>query len=164
MKRARGVRLLPIAAALAVLLVVLGGGRLVAGAKGAADARADDGNGNGRGCSLETFRGGYAYRVAGKLASAGAALDVEAAAVGLAVSDGRGHVSGHDWTSLNGATMPRTFAGTYTVASDCTGTAHVVFVPGGPSTVFFVLEAGGRGFKAIQTDPGAVISGEAAHT
>ncbi len=141
-----------------VLLVALGsGGTLITGARGAGTEGRD---GDEHACALASLKGPYAYNVTGSVQSPSGTEVADIAAAGLAVSDGKGHVTGHDWASTNGVTTARTLTATYTVDRDCTGTVHIVFTPGGAVDVFFVLADGGRAFKAIQKDPGTVISGD----
>jgi hypothetical protein len=158
MKRRRLLTVLvPLGLAAVVFFVVLGGG----GAFGASSAGAGGHeDGDGHGCNLASLKGPYAYNVTGAVFAPSGAEVADIAAVGLAVSDGKGHVTGHDWASQNGVTTPRTLTATYTVDSDCTGMVHIVFTPGGPVDAFFVLAQGGRVFKVIQTDTGAVVSGD----
>ena len=158
MKRRRSLTVIvPLTLAAAVLFVVLGGGAAF-GANGAGAGNRDD---EGQGCSNATAKGGYAYHVTGVVVSPTGAEVAKIAAVGLVVLDGKGHGAGHDWASQNGVTTPRTLTATYTVDPDCTGMVHVVFTPGGAVNAFFVLAEGGRVMKIIQTDTGAVVSGDA---
>jgi hypothetical protein len=159
MKRRRSQsRKLPLGVAAVVLLLVLGGGsRLVTGASGAGGGTRDD---DERGCTLSSLKGPYAYHVTGSAQAPSGTEGADIAAVGRVVSDGKGHVTGHDWASTNGATTARTVTGTYTLDPDCTGMVHLVFTPGGPGDAFFVLTDRGRVLKTIQTNPGTVISGD----
>jgi hypothetical protein len=156
MKRRRLLTVLAPLGLAAVVFFAVGG----SGAFGARSAGPGD-EGDGHGCSLATLKGAYAYEVKGEIFAASGAEAVELAGVGLFVADGKGHSTGHDWASLNGAGTPRTLTATYTIEPDCTGTAHVVYTPGGPANAFLVVTQNGRVVKLIQTDPGVVASGEA---
>ncbi len=161
MKRWRSltVKLLVAVSAVVVLLVLGSGGALVTGASGAGTGARDDDHA----CNLASLKGPYAYNVTGSVDTPTGTEVADIAAVGLAVSDGKGHITGHDWASTNGATTARTVSATYTVDPDCTGTAQIVFTPGGPAKVFFALADEGRVLKVISTDSGSVISGDAVH-
>ncbi|HJU10922.1 MAG TPA: hypothetical protein VJ728_08590 [Candidatus Binataceae bacterium] len=52
------------------------------------------------------------------------------AGTGLFIADGRGHVSGHETTNLNGHACDYQIKGTYTVNNDGTGTNKIDFVNG----------------------------------
>jgi hypothetical protein len=89
---------------------------------------------------------------------------VSAAAVGVISFDGAGNISGHDTTSVNGNIIRRTFIGTYTLSSDCTGSLTITFLTGTPGRVSpndFVMVDNGRELRLINTNPGEVIVGSA---
>jgi hypothetical protein len=148
-------RLLAVVFLLGVAVVVMSVA-FVTGANGAGKNSRDD---DTPGCSLASLKGAYAYHFAGSVHSPGGEV-ADLAAVGVVVGDGKGHATGHDWASVNGATTARTLTATYTVASDCTGTAHAVFTPGGEADIFFALADHNRVIKVIQTTPGGVVSGD----
>lgn len=153
MKRRRSLAVVSVLVAAAVVVPVV----FVTGASGAGtDSRDED----AAGCSVTSLKGAYAYRVTGSVHDATGGEVADVAAVGLVVADGKGHATGHDWSSANGATTARTLTATYTVAPDCTGTAHAVFTPGGEADIFFVLADHNRVIKVIQTTPGGVVSGD----
>ena len=53
------------------------------------------------------------------------------AGTGLIISDGQGHLTGHEMFNLNGQACFYQLSGTYTVATDGTGTNHINFSKGG---------------------------------
>jgi hypothetical protein len=55
------------------------------------------------------------------------------AGTGLFVSDGTGHISGHESVNFNGKACDYTIKGTYTVSADGTGTDAIKYFNGGPT-------------------------------
>lgn len=94
----------------------------------------------------------------------GTAAPGPVAAVGSIEFDGHGNLSGSDTTSANGTIIRRTFAGTYTVNPDCTGSFTATFISGTPGRVAntdFVIVDDRRGLLLIGTNPGEIIVGTA---
>ena len=80
-------------------------------------------------CSLAAAAGKYGFTLNGvAITQAGA---VPLAAVGKAILDAAGNVSGSEARSVGGAYADETLSGTYTVNADCTGTATVQFFEAG---------------------------------
>jgi seryl-tRNA(Sec) selenium transferase len=73
-----------------------------------------------RSCSLHRVSGRYGYTTNGTIPTLGAV-----AAVGQVTLDASGNLTGAQTASFNGAIVPETLSGTYTVNADCTGTATV---------------------------------------
>jgi hypothetical protein len=71
-------------------------------------------------CSLRGAAGKYGYTTSGTIPTLGAV-----AGVGNITLDPSGNLSGAQTVSFNGAIVPETLSGTYTVNADCTGTATV---------------------------------------
>ena len=116
-------------------------------------AKADD-----KGCSNTSVQGTFAYTSTGAIASppdiAGPFVEV-----GTQTFDGKGGTTGAATLSQNGNILPITVTGTYTVNSDCTGTATLQVSPIDVTVhVFFVIDDGGNEFQAIETDDGLVIT------
>jgi hypothetical protein len=89
---------------------------------------------------------------------------ISAAAVGVISFDGAGNISGNDTTSVNGTIIRRTFVGSYTLNSDCTGSLTITFLTGTPGRVSpndFVGIDNGLELRLINTNPGEVIVGTA---
>jgi len=73
-----------------------------------------------RSCKLSGVAGTYGYTISGTIPTIGAV-----ASVGHIVLDASGNLTGAQTSSFNGAIIPETLSGTYTVNPDCTGTAAV---------------------------------------
>jgi hypothetical protein len=116
-------------------------------------AKADD-----KGCSNETLRGTFAYTSNGYI-TAPPAFAGPFAETGTQSFDGLGGTTAAVTSSQNGNILPLTITGTYKVNPDCTGTMTLQVSPIGVTVdVFFVIDDGGNGFQAIETDPGLVIT------
>ncbi len=115
-------------------------------------------------CSNASLNGTYAYsgqgfgEVTPDVSSAGFAPFAQ---TGLAVDDGRGHITSgtftYSTTTANGGSFHGTFTGTYTVNDDCTGTATTDL---GDGTLFhfdLVVQSPST-YTLINTDPGALIA------
>jgi hypothetical protein len=103
-------------------------------------------------CSNASLSGAYMMSVTGAYATvANGALTQQFSAVGQVTADGLGGLIGVVSMSSNGQinrAVPIT--GTYTAASDCTGTAKLNFTGGGglPFDIFLT----GSGFTGIDSD------------
>lgn len=115
-------------------------------------------------CSNETLLGRYAFTGQGFLTNSntlpaltGAFAPV--ADVGVFESDGQGKLSGSDTISDGGQIIPRTFTGSYTLNSDCRGTAALNFNSGLAVDIAIALDDRGHEARALQTNPqGAVFT------
>ena len=112
-------------------------------------------------CSNATLRGAYSYAAQGSAhGPSGEVADLSAFA--RLVLDGNGHATQSSNSSFNGAQVEDTQAGTYSVNSDCTGSATSVHtsgpLEGQVDHVNFVIVEGGSEFKVIVTNPGAVFA------
>jgi hypothetical protein len=117
----------------------------------ASTARAD------QGCSNATLNGTFAYTNAGFTAPP--SLAGPFAGVGTQTFDGKGATTATAMVSQNGNIVPVTIKGAYTVNPDCTGTLTVQISPVGlTSHAFFVIDDNGAGLRAINTDPGTVVT------
>jgi hypothetical protein len=113
---------------------------------------------NDKGCNKTTLLGTFAYTSTGFI-TAPPALAGPFAEAGTQTFDGNGTTTATATLSQNGNILPVTVAGTYTVNPDCTGTFTLQVSPIGITVhVFFVLDASGTEFQAIETDPGFVIT------
>ncbi len=116
-------------------------------------ANADD-----KGCTNATLRGTFAYTSTGSIA-APPEIAGPFAEVGTQTFDGAGATTAAVTLSQNGNILPVTVTGTYIVNPDCTGTMTLQVSPIDVSVhVFFVIDSGGDGFQAIETDAGLVIT------
>jgi hypothetical protein len=120
---------------------------------------------HGNECTQESLRGSYGYVFSGlQFPSAPSAVGAgPVAAAGLFVFDGEGGLIAQD-TFNNGVMIShRTGAGTYTVDSDCTGSAQL----GGGFASFsfyFVIVSREREFSLLVTNPGTLQPGVAIAT
>lgn len=88
------------------------------------------------GCSAQSAAGKWSFTDSGTVIGLGPRT-----AVGIFTLDGDGHLlNGMAWSSLNGNFTDERFSGTYTVASDCTGTITVnIFDKKSGNEIFAVL-------------------------
>jgi hypothetical protein len=118
-------------------------------------AKADD---DDKGCSNATLQGTFAYTSTGFI-TAPPAFAGPFAETGTQTFDGRGATTAAVTLSQNGNILPVTITGTYKVNPNCTGTFTLQVSPIDVTVhVFFVIDDGGNGFQAIETDPGLVIT------
>ena len=110
------------------------------------------------GCSVATLSSNYGFTGSG-FASPHHSVkgaEVPVAYSGLETFDGAGNFSATFTSASNGTiSTGDTVTGTYTVNSDCTGSA--AFTTGG-GTFTFVIVNGGDEAMVIQTDPGNTIT------
>ncbi len=111
-----------------------------------------------RGCSNATMHGTFAYTSTGAIATP-PEIAGPFAETGTQTFDGAGGTTAAVTLSQNGNIVPVTVTGTYTVNSDCTGTMTLQVSPIAVTVhVLFVIQDGGDGFQAIETDAGLVIT------
>ena len=122
-------------------------GLLAFGASAEAQSKNDPGNG-GR-CSNRTLKGGYGELLSGTILGYGPFT-----VVGVATFDGNGNWSRVETSNVNGHVFPETLTGTYTVNSDCSGTA---LMTNGESSAFVIVNEGRKIF-AMGTNPIAVLT------
>jgi hypothetical protein len=117
-------------------------------------ANAQD-NGNG-GCSLATLHGDYGFTISGQITGGPAPGPVNG--VALTTFDGRGGLMQTDFVVKSGAPAGPLDAfrtgenGTYSVNSDCTGTATIHFPDATPPqkiVLMFVIVNHGRGIRTV---------------
>ncbi len=102
-------------------------------------------------CSNATLSGDYAVVITGSITG------LPFGAVDLATADGNGNISGSGTTAFAGTISVATFTATYTVNSDCSGSA--TFSSG--RTQNFVVNQDGSEVRLIETDnPNAVVTGQ----
>jgi len=110
------------------------------------------------GCSTATLKGTFAYTSTGVIV-APADIAGPIAEVGTQNFDGNGGTTAAATISGNGSIQALTIVGTYTVNPDCTGTAALQVSPFGITVdVLFVIDDGGNGFQAMETNSGFVIT------
>jgi hypothetical protein len=109
-----------------------------------------------KGCSDASLTGTFAYTLT-ETVIAPPSIAGPAAEVGTQTFDGKGATTGTAMLSANGTIFQLTFAGTYTVNPDCTGTFTLQIASVGITQhVFFVIDDNGTEFRAIETDAGFV--------
>ena len=110
-------------------------------------------------CSLNNIAGSYAFTASGSLSPS---TDTPFAAVGVLNIDANGNASGSDTANALGVAVARTFRGSVTVNSDCTGTFNLNFVGApfdGLAVANVVFEDNRKGIRGIQLVPvGPVIT------
>jgi hypothetical protein len=109
-------------------------------------------------CSNSSASGVYGYSVHG---FGGPSTPV--ATVGLFTADGAGNITaGKTTASINGQITTATFTGTYSIASDCTGTVTTTDSNSNTNHYFVVLSGTKLGaIDLIGADTGATVSGSA---
>ena len=109
-------------------------------------------------CDNRILNGPYGFTLTGwRIPAPDTTMRSARAGVGLMVFDGRGILGGSETKSHDGIIIPLTFTGTYTVYSDCTGTAHIVTTEPGQErdrNLNFVVVESGEQVMAIQSDQG----------
>jgi hypothetical protein len=112
------------------------------------------------GCTVATLRGAYLYAldgftIGGDMASQRAPF----AQAGRELFRGDGTMSGIGTANFNGTLFHLTYAGTYTVEPDCTGTVTFSDNEGVVSHYDIAIEDEGAEFGFVQTDPNIVTAG-----
>jgi hypothetical protein len=147
-------------------LRVIGFGSIVfLGATPAAHATDKHANKHTNECTQGSLRGSYGYVLQGlQFPSPPSPVGVgPVAAAGLIVFDGEGGLTARDTVDNPGTVGHRTGTGTYTVDSDCTGSAALGGDFGGLS-FYFAIVSRGREFAFLVTNPGTVQPGIAMAT
>lgn len=110
-------------------------------------------------CANASLNGSFGYTNTGTILAGPDAGPF--AGVGRQTFDGKGNTQATATVSVNGNIFHVTIKGTYVVNSDCTG-SMILTVSAGPETfanhVDLVVVDGGAEFRAINTDPGSVIT------
>ncbi len=103
-------------------------------------------------CSLTGTAGKYGFTLTGVVILGTGPVPI--AAVGRASLDAAGNVSGTESRSVGGGFADETFAGTYTVNPDCTGTATIDFFESGhlvrTSVLSLVFDNNQREIRMVQ--------------
>jgi hypothetical protein len=108
-------------------------------------------------CSLRTLNGCYGFTFIGTILGLG-----PIAGIGVTNYDGQGHATTTQTLNINGSGGIRTtVTETYTVNSDCTGSAVITQADGSLTHIDFVIVDHGKEILTLPTDPGLVITGTA---
>ena len=113
------------------------------------------------GCSVATLNGSSGFAGDGFSTRGPVPANISAftpiAAIGVDTFDGAGHLSGSITVSSGGFIFSSPLSGTYTVNSDCTGSATVTETNGGfVIHLIFVIVDNGKQLRNFDTDPGTV--------
>jgi hypothetical protein len=109
------------------------------------------------GCDASTLKGGYAFN------STGTAYDSQyytylISTTGRIVADGAGNFTGTDTINFDGTPGTRTFNGTYTLNSDCTGKLVQTFPDGSTANESIVVANGGKKVYGTETDTNIIVN------
>ena len=106
-------------------------------------------------CGLTGVKQTFAANLFGKIPGTG-----NIAYVAQVILDGKGGVSGSGVFDVAGTiTPPVTLSGTYTEATDCTGTVHITVSGVGTLNFNTVVVNGGKEILLLETDTGTVVAG-----
>jgi hypothetical protein len=110
-------------------------------------------------CTNATLTGSFGYTNTGTILAGPEAGPF--GGVGRQTFDGKGNTQATATVSVNGTIYHATIKGTYVVNSDCTGSMTLVGSAGTETFtnhVDLVIVLGGTEFRAINTDPGIVLT------
>jgi uncharacterized protein (TIGR03437 family) len=108
-------------------------------------------------CGTGSLSGGYGYVLAGGTAVSGGTSVYSDA--GQITSDGNGNLSGASLANLGGTVSQVTGSGTYTIGSDCSGTANLIGSQNTSANYRFALVRDGQVALFFGSDPGRIVSG-----
>jgi hypothetical protein len=119
--------------------------------------------GDGKGCSNASLTGTFVFTAAGFLV-APPQFAGPFAGVGTQTFDGNGGTTATETVSQKGNILNVTITGTYTINPDCTGSMTLNITSQNPPVsltnhLSFAIDDNGAEFRAIQTDPGVVVTG-----
>src|SRR5260370_10818185 len=107
------------------------------------------------GCDATTLNAAYGYSFSGFIFDNAGNLNFFSVA-GRAVPDGQGGLSGKDTFSFDGSILRgRTYTGTYTVNSDCTGSLTLSDPTNGTIDADFVIVNNGNELQLVAYDNGS---------
>ena len=110
-----------------------------------------------RSCSLHRASGTYGFTTSGTIPTLGAV-----AAVGHVSLDANGNLTGAQTASFNGAIVPETLSGTYTINADCTGSATINVYHGAvlarTTNLNVIFDNNHRELRAIFLSAGTVLT------
>lgn len=103
-------------------------------------------------CSSPGVAGNYGFTLSGQVILPTGPVPI--AAIGRATLDADGNVSGTESRSVGGGFADETFAGSYTVNADCTGTATIRFYESGQlvrtSVLSLIFDNSQREIRMVQ--------------
>jgi hypothetical protein len=126
-------------------------------AMGSASAKGENDDSNAPACSLNSLRGAYGYSFNGTVSPWGLL-----AGQGTLAFSGSGSLSGAYIENVNGILFQGKFSGSFTVATDCTGSATITgLLHTWTVELHFVIVDGGKEVLLLDTGAGKVVSGSA---
>jgi hypothetical protein len=111
-------------------------------------------------CKNATLSGSYGFLMTGQVFSTAFGF-VPYADSGSLTWDGSSKVTGSSTQNVDGQSSSRTFTGTYTVNSDCTGSFIFTDSLGNSGSVHMVIIDSGAQIQFVENDSGTAISGNA---
>jgi hypothetical protein len=113
------------------------------------------------GCDATILNGAYGYLFSGPIFDNAGNLNFFSVA-GRFLPDGQGGLSGKDTFSFDGSIVRgRTYTGTYTVNSDCTGSLTLTDPANGTINADFVITNNANELQLVASDNGTNITGSA---
>src|SRR5260370_742853 len=113
------------------------------------------------GCDATILNGGYGYSLTGPIFDNAGNLNFFSVA-GRFLPDGQGGLNGKDTFSFDGSIVRgRTYTGTYTVNSDCTGSITLSDPTNGTINADVVITNDGNELQLVAYDNGSNITGSA---
>lgn len=111
-----------------------------------------------RGCTVADLKGSFGFTFTGTARTETGPSP--RAGIQRYKFDGNGNFSGTQTTVADGKPLRRTFVGTYTVESDCTGSAILTFMDGNRATILsdFVIVDDGREVRTVVTPPSDALT------
>jgi hypothetical protein len=103
-------------------------------------------------CSNVHLKGAYGFTQTGSIVGVGPVSNS-----GLMTIDENGNVTGSQTKSVNGHISQESFSGTYTIQSDCTGSATLISKTDGSTTSFEFVAVGGNTLRGLQTNPHTIV-------
>jgi hypothetical protein len=107
-------------------------------------------------CANGSLSGAYSYLLAGVAYSSNSGYYYSQA--GNAVSDGNGNISVVSTVNTNGTTVNTSATGSYSLTTDCSGTARLSNQSGTSNYAIAVVE-NGQGIVLLETDAGTTVGG-----
>jgi len=104
-------------------------------------------------CSNAMLKGTYGFQAFGAAVVAPGSPGTPRAVIGIYTMDGLGNYTGNVAVNNNGTVLgPGSFAGTYIVNADCTGTLFT-----NPGSLRLVVVDGGKEFYQLRIDPATFV-------
>lgn len=111
------------------------------------------------GCDATTLTGAYGYNLAGSYYDTQSNWNV-VADTGRIAADGAGNLTGtSSFMNDSYSFTRRTLTGTYTLNSDCTGSAKITYSDKEVANMDIVVVNNGKEFNMIQTDTAVILNG-----